>query len=273
MHMNRYVDYLPIAIIIMASISGGVQLLFKKEKKLTKIILFIVLLLLCSLQIWVNNNNKVKEGKRENADSVQKVSLIKKILTLNKGVDSLTNIVIFKEDGIKSFIEEYLLKDSAMRAKYDSFNKIDREKGHPELVILNPKLYKVEDRYFAGYTIVNHGERTATNIYLKEFVVSSAWDMYERYGSITLPASGALDKNLELKIHSLHSMPLALLNFNYPTYFYIEGTYCDADFKSIKYSISELFSTMRSGYNSDSSGLTICRPWIKTKIKVFLDTY
>jgi len=224
------------------------------------------------IQIYTYSQNKAEEEKKE-------VKANKKISTLSNKYDSATKIIIkqgdtirLKEDGIKSFIETYLLKDSIMRANYDSCNKIEREKDHPELIILNPKLYWDKEKYFTGYIIRNLGVRTAINISLKEYIVTSVWDIYEDVGNVTLSTSGNLPKDVNITLKSLSRIVLDHKNFNYPTYYYIEGTYVDGDFKK-SYPFHQLFSTVIDGYQLDSSALTICRPWEETKIREYIHRY
>lgn len=222
------------------------------------------------IQIIAFNYNKTEEQDKENRATQKFNSLSAKYDSATKVIIKQGDTIRLKEDGIRGFIEAYLLKDSIMRAEYDSLNKIDRGKDHPELVIFNPKLYRVKEKYSAGYWLENQGQRTATKILFTEYIVSSIGGIYQGLGDITLSTSGNLTKGMGIKLFSLHKIELTADHFHYPTYYYIEGTYEDNEFKSKKYSFRELFCTVSDAYKDDSSVLTVCRPWEDAKIRSYL---
>lgn len=175
----------------------------------------------------------------------------------------------------KYVFDRHFIKDSIAKVQLDSMKNLISMSNHPELSIINPCLYfnKDDSMYCSGFTLKNNGHRSAINILLKEYVVTSVWGFYDDYGYVTLPSPNSLQANNEFPIITNQNLKLTRSQFTDPTYYYIEGSYNDMDFKSIKYQFSELLSNVPWGYGLSISQLNFCKPWEKNKIKAYVHRY
>jgi hypothetical protein len=262
--MESILNYLPVMILILTAITAIFEKT-RKSKRLTWIIIVMIVLSLVS-QIVLNIFNNEVELKKENQAKVEEERL-------NKKSDSLTNVIIFKEDGIREFIETYLLRDSILKSKYDSINKFFTEKDRPILNLYNVFLRKdTNDFYYLSFKIKNDGVQPATGINGKEWIITNINNNLFNQGFVNLSISGSaiLPKGDEFEVFKTSAIELKKVDFTAPIYFYYYFTYKNLIAPSKIYIYKIAFKTHINNYNQDSMAISLCKPWEESNLEKLL---
>jgi hypothetical protein len=204
---------------------------------------------------------------------VQKIVLNQKIGFLNRGVDSLTSVIIYKQDGIRHFIEEYLLRDSVIKSKYDSMNKIVIENDRPLIAFLNPVIFQMGAFSTIKFKMQNTGKRALTNLIGKMFIIKSREYDATAFllGSVSIPTSRSdiMAPGMWLVTLPPHNLALVKDDYIYGLYVFISGSYNDIVTKEL-YPYKTLFKLEPCDTIKDSIGIDLCRPWELEKVENFL---
>lgn len=261
--MEWFLNNLPVLILALTfGLAIFEKIIKKKESNWLTWIMVILIILSGAGQIILNIFNKTQS---------EKAKVEEKMLRLKS--DSLTNVIIFKEDGIKTFIESYLLNDSINKKKYESINKIKIEQDRPQVVMFDPKLIKSKklNGHITQYTFINNGQRPADNLQIKEYAFIWNDESLQFVGSATL----ALNKNLIFSKENTIQCGGHMIwrfsptDFNKSIYFYLNGSYYDLITKK-KYPLNLIYVVPNETNNSDTINLVFGKGWMVDKIESYL---
>jgi hypothetical protein len=170
--MSNWVNYLPDnlpSVIIIIAVLGSILNTFTKDYKIVKYIILLVFIVGGILQLIENRNNKsIKETEKQKNDSIQK-TLFKKVDSLTKITTLKQDVIISKQDTIKSFIDSYLLADVLRRKRDDILNaKMHR----PILELIQPRIIHAFGGYHFKIDLYNYGNNPAVILNDTEYTVS-----------------------------------------------------------------------------------------------------
>ncbi len=275
--MNNWV-YTQIGICIITTIIASCGILLNKDYKIkTKIgfiIAFVILLGIQIAAIWLNiseqNKKEQKDNTRHTSDSLQ-------INGLKTEVKNSRDTISLKENSIEAFMKMYIVRDSIMKYKYDSINKVTTEVGRPILRMRKITIYKLNTVYYRfKIDFENTGKRMATNVSLKAFIFSNLYNNLDTIHSTDIP----IDKkdmfgtkpngtNLYCEVQIPTEVNFTKDDFIYGISLYIIGTYQDA-FTKKEYPFSCIYCADLDNYGKESSPLTTCFPSTLKKVEAFL---
>lgn len=256
---------LPVILLVLTTLIALIEKIIRKKesKKLNwAIIILIFIAFACELRLYYENKKKDNQAALEE----------KRLNDLN---DSLTKVIILKEDGIKEFIETYLLRDSIIKSKYDSINKIVVESDKPIITTADMELIKEGDnKYIYKYSILNVGKRPASNVYGYQYSIYIINNDTINQGFVSLPTGKIpiLSPSMQLTING--QLSLKLLNIDIDTnailYYYILITYNDEIIKSKQYELKVAYRIRIEDLKNDLLIISLCKPWEQNNIEKLL---
>jgi hypothetical protein len=267
--MENILNYLPVIIQILVAILVAITAIVEKTRKTKKWTWIIIAMIVLSsvFQILLNIvNNKLEKEKESNTKMENE--------RLNKKSDSLTNVIIFKQDGIKEFIEIYLLNDSILKSKYDSINELIADKDRPILMINKMISNKTNNNnYSLDYNINNIGSRPAANIIGYSYLVAVMKEDFILQGIDTLSIGGTvvISPTLELRMSGGISIYSQIGELDVPAYIFFILSYTDLLIPSHKYVFKVAYHMTVNNYNKNSLNIGLCNPQEQNSLEKFLE--